>query len=227
MLDQLAAARRSGRPVALATVLDSGTQGTQALIDPERGPARIAGFDISGEAIGALRADRPCVVEAGDRRIFINVFNPSLRLVLVGAVHIAQTLAPMATMAGYRVTIIDPRGAFATAERFAGVELIEDWPDDYLAAAPPTARTAVVTLTHDPKLDDAALKAALRSDAFYIGSLGSKRTHAARLDRLKAEGVAPDALARIHAPVGLAIAARSPAEIAVAILAQITQTLRA
>jgi xanthine dehydrogenase accessory factor len=144
----------------------------------------------------------------------------------VGAVHIAQPLARMAALAGYVVSIVDPRSAFATEERFTNVELSTEWPDEALERVKPDRRTAIVTLTHDPKLDDPALIAALRSDAFYIGALGSKRTHAARLARLTKEGFGDNEFARIHGPVGLDIGAVSPSEIAVSILAQMTLILR-
>ena len=143
------------------------------------------------------------------------------RLVIVGAVHIAQRLAPMATLAGYDVTVIDPRGAFATKERFPGISLSTKWPNEAMTELAVDRRTAIVTLTHDPKLDDPALSAALGSPAFYIGALGSKKTHAARLKRLKRAGFDDDATGRIHGPVGLDIGAKSPAEIAVAVAAEI------
>lgn len=156
------------------------------------------------------------------QRCFILVRNPPPRVLIVGAVHITQALAPMAALAGYEVTVIDPRGAFATVDRFPGVALSDDWPDDAVKGLRPDLRTAVVTLTHDPKLDDPALIAALQSDAFYIGALGSRKTHAARLERLGAAGFDAAALARIHGPAGLAIGAKSPAEIAISVLAQLT-----
>jgi xanthine dehydrogenase accessory factor len=146
---------------------------------------------------------------------------------VVGAVHIAQPLARMAVLSGYDVTVVDPRGSFATAERFPGVTLMGEWPDDAMAALKPDKRTAVVTLTHDPKLDDPALAVALKSDAFYVGSLGSRKTHAARCERLTAQGFDGKDLARIHGPVGLNIGAVSPAEIAVSILGQVTEVLHA
>jgi xanthine dehydrogenase accessory factor len=141
-------------------------------------------------------------------------------MVIVGAVHVTQALAPMAAMAGFEVTVVDPRRAFATAERLPGVTVSTEWPDEALARLAPDAQTAVVTLSHDPKIDDPALIAALNSRCFYIGALGSKRTHAARVERLSAEGLAAE-LPRIHAPVGLDLGGRSPAEIAVSILAQV------
>lgn len=175
----------------------------------------------------AIADDRSALVESPEGRFFIEVFNPPLRLVVVGAVHIAQPLARMAAMAGYAVAVIDPRSAFASSERFPGVELSTEWPDEAMARLKPDRRTAIVTLTHDPKVDDPALVAALRSSAFYVGALGSKKTHAARLKRLADAGFKDTDFARIHGPVGLDIGAVSPAEIAVSILAQITATLRA
>ncbi|MGH7012948.1 MAG: XdhC family protein [Stellaceae bacterium] len=175
----------------------------------------------------ALADDRSTLVESPEGRFFIEVFNPPLRLMVVGAVHIAQPLARIAALAGYAVTVIDPRSAFASSERFPGVELSTEWPDEAMARLKPDKRSAVVTLTHDPKVDDPALIAALKSAAFYIGALGSKKTHAARLKRLTETGFKDAEFARIHGPVGLDIGAVSPTEIAIAILAQITATLRA
>ncbi|MBN1103678.1 MAG: XdhC family protein, partial [Deltaproteobacteria bacterium] len=161
-----------------------------------------------------------------DKTFFLQAFMPNPQLVIVGAVHIAGALADIARIAGYRVVIIDPRGAFATAERFPGVHLEVEWPDEILQNMPLHSRTAIVTLTHDPKLDDPALELALRSNAFYIGALGSRKTHAARLERLADAGVDRESLKRIHAPVGLDIGADNPAEIAIAIMAQITEKRR-
>jgi xanthine dehydrogenase accessory factor len=157
---------------------------------------------------------------------FFTVYNPPLDLAIIGAVHMAQPLTRIAGLADYAVRVIDPRTAFATPERFPEVRLSHQWPDEALAAEPLTARSALVALTHDPKLDDPALAAALSSPAFYIGALGSKTTHAKRLERLKEAGFSEAQLGRIHGPIGLDIGARAPAEIAVAILAQMTQTLR-
>jgi xanthine dehydrogenase accessory factor len=152
---------------------------------------------------------------------FIRVHNTPLRMIVVGAVHIAQALVPMAQLAGYACTVVDPRGAFATKERFPGVTLSEDWTDDALSQLKPDARTAIVTLTHDPKLDDPALQVALKSNAFYVGALGSSRTHAKRVARLKEAGITDEQIARIGSPVGLDIGAKSPAEIAISILAEV------
>ncbi|MFQ3623119.1 MAG: XdhC family protein, partial [Acetobacteraceae bacterium] len=159
-------------------------------------------------------------------RWFLHPHTPPLRLLVVGAVHIAQALAPMAPPLGFAVTVIDPRRSFATADRFPSVTLDGRWPDEAMAALAPDRRSAVVTLTHDPKLDDPALDAALRSEAFYIGALGSRRTHAARLDRLAALGHGEAALARIRGPIGLAIEAVTAPEIALAIMAEIVAVRR-
>jgi xanthine dehydrogenase accessory factor len=177
-------------------------------------------------ARAAARADTSGEVEIEGRTWFLEVHNPALELVLVGAVHIAQPLAEMARLAGYAVRVIDPRAAFTTEARFPGVTLHQGWPDEILARYPLGRRSALVVLAHDPKIDDPALEAALASQAFYIGALGSKKTHAARLERFSSRGFEPAGLARIRGPVGLAIGARSPAEIALSILAQMTQTLR-
>jgi xanthine dehydrogenase accessory factor len=158
--------------------------------------------------------------------VFVGIHNPPLRMAIIGGVHIAQPLVEMARMAGFAPVLIDPREAFASATRFPDTPLVHDWPDEALEAFGPDARTAIVTLTHDPKLDDPAIKVALASECFYLGCLGSKRTHGKRLERLEAEGVSADDLARIHAPVGLDIGAKTPAEIAVAIMAEIIQRLR-
>lgn len=161
-----------------------------------------------------------------DGAAFLNVHLPSPRLVVVGAVHISQALAPMASMAGFDVTIIDPRTAFATPGRFPGVRLLPVWPQDALAELALDPFTALAALTHDPKIDDVPLTEALRAGCFYVGALGSRKTHAKRLERLAASGVGDAALARIHAPIGLPIRARSPAEIAVAVLAEVIGDLR-
>lgn len=184
----------------------------------------VAGPDdpLHSSAEAALTADRSGF--AGDW--FLAVHNPPLRMAVVGAVHIAQALVPMARLAGYDVTVIDPREAFATPERFPDTNLVTAWPDAALAEFGLDTRTAVVTLTHDPKLDDPAILAALDAPVFYLGALGSPRTHAKRVERLRDAGAAPERMARIHAPVGADIGAQSPAEIAVAILAQATERLR-
>jgi len=220
LLDRLLAAFRDKRPVVLVTELASGAQ---QLLEPDADADRA----LLEAARSALERDACQSFAQGDRSFFLQPFSVPLRLIVVGAVHIAQPLAQMAALAGYEVVIVDPRQAFASEARFPGVTLSSDWPDQALRALAPDRRTAVVTLTHDPKLDDPALQVALASDAFYVGSLGSKKTHAARLGRLRRLGLDEAALARIHAPVGLGIGARSPAEIAVSILAEVTQRLRA
>jgi xanthine dehydrogenase accessory factor len=171
-----------------------------------------------------FRMDRSGFDEDGET--FIAVHNPPLRLIVVGAVHIAQALVPMARIAGYDPLLVDPRESFASETRFPGETVLHDWPDEGLRALGLDARTALVLLTHDPKLDDPALIEALRSDVFYIGALGSTRTHASRVDRLEAAGLGQDEIARIHAPIGLDIGAAGPAEIAVSILAEMTRVLR-
>jgi xanthine dehydrogenase accessory factor len=173
-----------------------------------------------------LRSGKSGMVETGEVRVFVTVHVPPPRLVITGAVHISQALAPIARLVGYDVTIVDPRTAFATSQRFPDVAVIADWPDVALPALNIDHYTAFVALTHDPKIDDPALVHVLGRDCFYVGALGSKKTHARRLSRLKEQGVSDAALARINAPIGLAIGAVSPAEIAVAIMAQITARLR-
>lgn len=165
--------------------------------------------------------ERARIIEADGQQLFVQPLIPPYRLLIIGAVRIAQALAPMAREAGFDVTVIDPRRAFATAERFPGVALVRDWPDMALKDLQPDSHTALVTLTHDEKPDDMALTLTLRSDAFYIGALGSRKTHAKRTERLHLYGLGEDEIARIHAPVGLDIGARTPAEIAVAILSEV------
>lgn len=224
LAERLLAAREAGRSACLVRFLRTGEE---ALVV---GGDTIVGPDLPDAVLDAIREahrrDRSTTIETEAGPVFLQVFNPPLRLVVVGAVHIAQALVPMASLTGYAVTVIDPRRGFATAERFPNVTLVDAWPDEAMEALAPDERTAVVTLTHDPKLDDPALDVALRSRAFYIGALGSKRTHAARLERLSALGHGPEALARIHGPAGLDIGAVSPAEIAISILAQMTAVLR-
>jgi xanthine dehydrogenase accessory factor len=212
-------ARDEKRAVVLATELQTGR--TQLIYTDEAGSGALA-----EAAKNAARHDESGSVEAEGSSWFLTVFNPPLDLAIIGAVHIAQPLARMAGLADYAVRIIDPRTAFATEERFPGVALSHEWPDEALAAKPLTARSAIVALTHDPKLDDPALTVALKSPAFYIGALGSRQTHAKRLERLKEAGFSDAELARIHGPIGLKIGAKSPAEIAVSVLGEMTATLR-
>lgn len=223
ILDQLLKDRQAKTAVALATALDSGNQ---ALIyrDTASGPL-ASNEEVVEAARTALRDDKSRIVSMGNSETFIHVFNPPLRMILVGAVHIAQPLSRMASVAGYDVSVVDPRESFATAERFPNINLVHEWPDDGLKLLDPDRRTAVVTLTHDPKLDDPGLHVAIRSDAFYIGSLGSRKTHASRSARLKADGFSDEEIGRINGPVGLPLGAVSPSEIAVSILAEITGIL--
>jgi xanthine dehydrogenase accessory factor len=224
ILERLLKDRAAKHAVVLVTELQSGAQ---ALVYPQEVFGDLAfDSDALGRIRRALDADESGMLELDGKRFFLQVQNPSLRLIVIGAVHIAQSLAPMAALAGYAVTIIDPRRAFATDARFPDVKLIGEWPDEAMATMKLDRRTAVVTLTHDPKLDDPALQTALKADVFYIGALGSRKTHAARLGRLKAAGFGEADCARIHGPVGLDIGALSPAEIAIAILAQVTAVLR-
>jgi len=218
LLAQLQAARSVGQPVVVATRLPGGEQ--WLLPDDVAPPA------LRGPAEDALRTDRSGTVQVNGETWFMHAHNPPLRLVVVGAVHIAQALVPMAAGLGFGVTVADPRRAFASGERFPGVTVSTDWPDEALDALRPDARTAIVTLTHDPKLDDPALDRALRSQAFYVGALGSRRTHAARLDRLRVLGHEDAALARIQGPVGLDIGAVTAPEIALSILAQVVAVRR-
>jgi xanthine dehydrogenase accessory factor len=219
LLERLLAARQARRAVALVTDLETGDQ---RLVGEDDAPEDT----LSAALATGFRFDRSSVTETEEGEFFVNIYNPPLKLVVVGAVHIAQSLIPIARLAGYDVTVIDPRGAFASPERFPDITLSVDWPDEALKTIRLDRRTAFVALTHDPKIDDPALTVALRSTCFYVGALGSKKTHAGRLERLESSGVEPDALARIHAPIGLAIGARGPAEIAISIMAEMTKALR-
>ncbi len=224
IFDRLVAAKAAATPVALITDL---TSGLQSLVFED---AVHGGFGLEAETLDEvrrrIRQDRSGLLtdpqDEDGFRLFVHVHNPAMRLLIVGAVHIAQALAPLAVLSGYDVTVIDPRGAFATPARFPNIKLNSAWPDEALTALAPDMRTAIVTLSHDPKLDDPALIAALRSPAFYVGALGSKRTHALRLDRLRDEGLSEAQVKRIRGPVGLSIGAVTPAEIALSILGQIT-----
>ena len=216
-------ALNSERAARRAAIVITGVEsGTQRLVKG----AEVAGDPLKELLERHLRSGKSGMAESPQGRVFLTVYVPPPRLVITGAVHISQALAPMAKLAGYDVTIVDPRTAFASHERFPDVRVIADWPD---AALPPLAidrYTAFVALTHDPKIDDPALIHALARDCFYIGALGSKKTHARRLERLKAQDITDAQLARIHSPIGLSIGAVSPAEIAVAIIGEITARLR-
>lgn len=220
LFERLLRERHARQPVAVVTRL---ADGAQALVaeDGIHGDLELTPEQL-GEVRRRLRSDRSGTLESGDEGVLVRCHATSPRLVLVGAVHIAQALAPMAAVAGYEVFVVDPRRAFATRERLPGVSISMEWPDEALSRIGIDARTAIVALSHDPKLDDPALTAALRSSAFYIGALGSTRTHARRVERLTAAGLG-EAVHRIHAPVGLDLGGRAPAEIAVAILAQLIQ----
>lgn len=218
VLAALTEARATKRPVVVATRLPTGEQ--MLLPAPNVDPA------LAEAAAVALDRDQSGTVKLADIEWFLNVYNPPLRLIVVGAVHIAQALVPMAAHMGLAVVVVDPRRSFATEERFPNVTVMTDWPDEAMDALVPDVRTAVVTLTHDPKLDDPALDRALKSKAFYIGSLGSRRTHAARLKRLRELGHDETALSRIRGPIGLNIEAVTAPEIALSILAQFVAVRR-
>ena len=217
-LARLQAERAAKRAVVLLTRL---SDGAQLLWPGDEMPAELV--EASKAALGSEEADN---VTLGDEIWFIHPHNPPLRIIVVGAVHIAQAMAPMAAPLGFSMVVVDPRRAFANEERLPGVTLSTDWPDEAMEALAPDARTAVVTLTHDPKLDDPALDAALKSEAFYIGALGSRRTHAKRVARLTELGHGAEAMGRIHAPVGLNIEAITAPEIALSIMAEIVAARR-
>lgn len=217
-LNEERAARRA------AIVVTDLASGAQRLV---RESDDLAGDPLAEILAARFRSGASGRVETADGgSAFLTVHVPPARIVVIGAVHISQALAPMAALAGFDVTIVDPRTAFATPERFAGVNLIAEWPQDVLPTVGLDAYTAVAALTHDPKIDDPALKAALEAGCFYVGALGSRKTHAKRRERLIGLGLSDGALDRIAAPIGLAIGAASPAEIAVAVLAQIIEALR-
>lgn len=220
LFERLLAARQARHPVAMVTRLEDGAH---TLVNATTADGELILSDTQlDEARQRLRGNRSGPLESADGTLFARCHTTAPRMVLIGAVHIAQALAPMAAIVGFEVVVVDPRRAFATAERLPGVSVSTAWPDEALTALDIDAQTAVVALSHDPKLDDPAFMVALRSPAFYIGALGSKRTHAKRVQRLTEAGLG-DVIARIHAPVGLDLGGRSPAEIAVSILAQIIQ----
>ena len=217
ILTELNAARRERRAAALVT-------------DTETGETRLvrsedaAGDPLAVELEKRLRSGRSGLLEDG--RTFLNVQVPPPRLVVIGAVHISQALAPIARLAGFDVTIVDPRTAFATPERFPDVQLLAEWPEEALKEVPLDAYTALAALTHDPKIDDQPIMAALAAGSFYIGALGSRKTHGKRVERLLAQGASAADIDRIHAPIGIDIGAQSPAEIAVAVMAEMIAALR-
>jgi xanthine dehydrogenase accessory factor len=218
-LAEVNAERAARRPVFVITDVSNGEQRLVKAADMAADPLRA-------ELDKHLRMGKSGMIEAGGKRLFVNVYAPTAKMVIVGAVHISQALAPLARSLGYDVTVVDPRTAFASPERFPDVPLIAEWPDVALPPLNIDPYTAFVALTHDPKIDDPALLHAFQRGCFYIGALGSRKTHAKRAERLKAQGATEADIARIHAPIGLAIGAVSPSEIAVAIMAQITAQLR-
>jgi xanthine dehydrogenase accessory factor len=219
LLRQLNQARRDRKAALMLTDLADGRNRLVMQGEPLTGEL--------GEAVAkAFRTGKSGTVESEGQRFFLNVHVPSPRMVIIGAVHISQALAPMAAMTGFDVRVIDPRTAFATPERFEAVDLTADWPEDALSEQPIDAFTALVAVTHDPKIDDWPLMAALKAEAFYVGALGSRKTHARRVERLTEAGLTHAQIARIAAPIGLDIGAQSPQEIAVAILAQVVSALR-
>jgi xanthine dehydrogenase accessory factor len=218
LLAKLTEARQDGRPIVVATRLPDGAQ---LLL-----PAAAEPAELNQAAERALGDDRSQTVRVGDVDWFLHAYNPPLRLIVVGAVHIAQALVPFASQVGFAVTVVDPRRSFASDERFPDVAVRTDWPDEAMDALRPDSRSAVITLTHDPKLDDPALDRALKSPSFHIGALGSRRTHAARLKRLRELGHDEAALARIKGPVGLDIGAMTAPEIALSIVAELVAARR-
>jgi xanthine dehydrogenase accessory factor len=219
LLSALNAERAARRAAVLVTEIETGEQ------------RLVRETEVTGNALAELIADRlrlgkSGLVESEGRQYFLTVQAPPVKAIVVGAVHISQALAPMARVLDLDVTIVDPRTAFATPERFPGVPVLADWPEEVLPRLSLDRYTALVALTHDPKIDDPALTAALHAECFYIGALGSKKTHGRRVERLAAAGFTQAEIARIHAPIGLDIGAVSPAEIAVSILGEIVAALR-
>jgi xanthine dehydrogenase accessory factor len=219
ILSALNTERNARRSAVVVTDVASGEQRLVKAADVAKDPLK----DLLEKH---LRSGKSGMEETAQGRVFLTVHVPAMRLVITGAVHISQALAPIAAMLGYDVTIVDPRTAFASPERFPDVKVLAEWPDTALPPLGVDRYTAFVALTHDPKIDDPALLHALRRECFYIGALGSRKTHGRRVERLKGQGLADADLARIHAPIGLDIGAVSPAEIAVAIMGEITASLR-
>ena len=224
LLERLLATARTSAATAVVTNLATGAQ---ALVSKTGSEGELTlSPDAADRVLQLLDDDRSGTLETAAGLLFVEVWNPKPRLLVIGAVHTAQELVPLARAAGYEVTVIDPRTAFGTPARFPNTTLLNGWPNEALAALAPDRRTAILTLTHDPKIDDPALEAGLRSEAFYIGALGSRRTHAKRVERLKEAGFDDAAIGRIRGPVGLAIGAQTPMEIAISIMAEITAVLR-
>lgn len=219
LLFRLNVVRRERKPAVVIKDLDTGE--ARLVIEGERVDSAL------GSAVGAaLRSGKSTTIEMDGRHYFLNVHLPPARIVIIGAVHISQALAPMASLAGFDVTVIDPRTAFATEERFSGVRLVAEWPEEVLAKEMLDPFTALAAVTHDPKIDDYPLSAALAAGCFYVGALGSRKTHGRRIERLVDSGVERQQVERIAAPIGLDIGAATPAEIAVAVLAEIVAALR-
>jgi xanthine dehydrogenase accessory factor len=219
LLGQLVEARAQRQAVAVIKHLDTGVERLISKADLQKDP-------LASLLEPAFRFDKSAVHQTPDGEVFLTVHNPKLRLIIIGAVLIAQSVIPMAQAADYDVTVVDPRGAFATGARFPGVTLEAEWPDDILPKLGLDARTALLALTHDPKIDDPALNLALKSNLFYIGALGSKKTQGARVERLRAAGFGDADIARIHGPIGLNIGAVGATEIAISIMAEMTKALR-
>lgn len=217
LLAALNAERAARRAAVVVTELATGAQRLATA-------ATLASDPLGAEIAAALAARRSG--KAAEGSVFLAVDVPPPRMLVIGAVHISQALAPMARLAGFDLTILDPRTAFATPERFPDVPVIAEWPEEALPAYGLDPFTALVALTHDPKIDEPAIAAALRAECFYVGALGSRRTHAKRVERLAAAGLSQQGIARIHAPIGMDIGASSPAEIAVAVLAEVIRALR-
>jgi xanthine dehydrogenase accessory factor len=218
-LTQVNIERAARRPVFVVTDVSNGEQRMVKAAD-------LAGDPLEAELRKQLRMGKSAMIEADGKKLFVNVYAPVARMVIIGAVHISQALAPMARSLGYDVTVVDPRTAFASPERFPDVRVVAEWPDVALPPLNVDHYTAFVAVTHDPKIDDPALLHAFERDCFYIGALGSRKTHGKRVDRLKTQGASDQDIAKIHAPIGLPIGAISPGEVAVAIMAQITAQLR-
>jgi len=218
-LTQVNIERAARRPVFVVTDVSNGEQRMVKAAD-------LAGDPLEADLRKQLRMGKSAMIEVDGKKLFINVYAPVARMVIIGAVHISQALAPMARSLGYDVTVVDPRTAFASPERFPDVRVVAEWPDVALPPLNVDHYTAFVAVTHDPKIDDPALLHAFERDCFYIGALGSRKTHGKRVDRLKAQGASDQDIAKIHAPIGLPIGAISPGEVAVAIMAQITAQLR-
>ena len=219
LLTQLNDARRERRAAVLVTALEGGEQ---RFVTPEL----LASDPLGEELDAALRAGKSRLVEHDGKSYFLTVQVPPVRLVVIGAVHISQALAPMVKLAGFDMVIVDPRTAFATPERFPDVEVMADWPETVLPPMKIDRYTGICCFTHDPKIDDPALEEALRAQCFYIGALGSRKTHGKRVERLLAKGFSKSDIARISAPIGLDIGAVTPSEIAVSVLGEIILALR-